>query len=189
VSSSGAQASLLRCCFRGVSSAERPNGFGSKDAKKRDEFLNFVRSQQYREQLRSEMKTTQKLGSTLRSVGTSIASPERDGSAPMAADAVPSSPVNARATGSLSLSESVSSLSRTRDFAGRTGFDRAHDPRSPRTVYGIRERSSPMGKIDLGGSSLTSGEVGDGVDDVKLSAPQARKVSVVREFFRSNGGW
>lgn len=177
--------------------AGRKLGFGSHDAPRRDEFLNFVRSSQFSEQTRSEARCFVKHRSKLAAIGTSVISPTKgvDDSGPTStggagAGVSAPSPMNAAAKPSLSemLSATLASMTRTRVFASPSVFDRVRDQRSPRTVYGIRRRSSPSGHLDLGGWSRSSGVVGDGVSEAKLCTPQARKVSAVRDFYRANGG-
>lgn len=195
----------------------RKRAFGSMDAKRRDEFLDHLRSEQYRERLRREAKAAAEgraahgsggsssdgddLGataaaassSTLATAGARVAlSPVRDSHERSAAsgllsasmpDLPPMSPVKASAA------RSTTGLSHTREFAGRTQYDRAHDLRSPRSIYRLAERAKSPSERDIGSYSLTSLEVGDAVTSVPAKSPQARKVSVMREFYRTNGGW
>jgi len=172
-------------------SAGRKNAFGSRDASRRDEFTNFRRSAQFRERVRAERKAG-RTRSTLAGAGSSIASPNRTAGGDGCGEAslAPGSPMNARAQGSLteSLAQSLADLTTTRSFAARSEFDRARDPRTPRTVYGLRERTGPRGSLETGPMSRTSQDFGGSLAGVVPSAPEARKVSVVREFYRANGG-
>ena len=189
--------------FLEIRPAARKNAFGSNDARRRDEFLHHIRARQFVEQVNSEARAS-KPRSSLAAVGASIASADSSvGTASGAGDSLaagggltvasriaPTSPLNPRATGSLaaSLADTLAGLTKTRDFAARTEFDRRLDPRSPRTVYGVRARASSHSAVDTGSLSRTSGEVGDGLDAIRPTPPEARKVSIVREFFRTNGG-
>lgn len=172
--------------------AGKKTGFGSHDATKRDEFLNLARSKQYSEQLRSESRAAMRRRSPLAGAGNNITNTRPRRGEASVTPGMPVSPMDTSARPSLrdTLAASLASLTKTRSFTPRRGFDQAYDLRSPREVYGIRERASPKGKLETGSFSRTSQEVGHGASTLgkRLSAPEARKVSVVREFYRSNGG-
>jgi len=139
----------------------RKLGFGSHNAKCRDEFMSHIRTEQYRSQLRAEAKTTEK--------GVEASSPTGAGAG---ADTTVSA-----------LTTAGGDIATTLRFPKRSGFDVARDDRSPRSVYNVR--GIKKGERDLGTATLTSGSIGAGLDTVALEKPEHSITEACKRFYHS----
>ena len=154
----------------------RKNGFGSRNAKMRDEFMSHIRTEQYREQLRSETKATVASASTsaLVTAGegiTAVCGP--------AACAFCALVCSARVC--LRVQSAASATGSPGRYPKRSGFDVMRDDRSPRSVYNIR--GIKKGERDLGSVTLSSGEFGTGLDTVPLSKSEFARDSTCDQFY------
>lgn len=142
----------------------RKKGFGSHDAKRRDEFANAIRTEQYRSTIAKESVVTAKGSEKLQETLSKIMS-ER-----------------AQTTGSMSLSSSSSSgfnysSSVPQYDIGRTRVT-PFDPKSIKDTY----YKFSGGERRLGDYRPTSSEFGDGAWDIQYKPPQFGGRSETKNF-------
>jgi hypothetical protein len=148
---------------------KRKKGFGCGDADKRGEFGSYIRTMQFREQLKREEK-----------MADAVAAVQMEKLGLTKAD------VTARMAGSATSAFGNSSLSpgKTRTFAKETQFDRLRDQRDD--VYMRKSIHSPDRCIDKGMMSTSSAVIGEHVASVEPERPSHPRRSVTKEFYRTN---
>jgi hypothetical protein len=188
----------------------RKLGFGSHDARKRDEFMSHIRTECYREQLRSELRNTSKQAEGTRKLletmggsegkssedvmfaGT-VKPGERDlalasaGRAVLRASLAP--PAGSIHQGSMYKTAAGLTLKPDRSVPslGRTAFDVAKDQRSPRSVYGLERIHDRYQDRVLGSHKPMSLDVGSEVSVSGLARPKFATVSATATQFLDRG--
>lgn len=140
---------------------KRKLGFGSHDAKRRDEFMNFIRTEQYRQQLKSEKgandKATVAAGKQLLAAG--LATPEKKG-----------------------FPEGLMEVQHLYDVGRNLHTD--FDQKSSRDQFYNAVRSAKSGSPRrLGGVMLSSMAVGDGIHKDNIQSPSNGHKHATQAFF------
>lgn len=136
----------------------RKNGFGTKDAKRRDEFANAMRTEQYRATIRREHELIKEQAKAYGKKKSETIVPES-----------PESPTHD--------DKELLLFDRCRADANELSFD----PRQKRDTFFKQDRNHGM---RLGGLlKPTSADWGSGVGDVKYRAPEFGGHSTIKHFF------
>jgi len=146
---------------------KRKLGFGSHDASKRDEFMTGIRTEQYREQLKSEAKILKEIEESNKAKGLAVeVSLEKTESAP---------------PHGLKVVKHLYDIGR--------GAETAFDPRSTRDTWynALRCKSRPRVDRRTGGDWLSSSEVGTGIAALDHGLYKAKHghIKATKTFFNA----